>query len=159
MGGPIILILAGIAIVIYAFSKLTSKGTADKLKFLTEDQKYYIGDKYISLYARKGYASFDIVGIYYRNLPLNKIIGRFNGYAIAQTDNSHDLYAIAIYKDDNTHIGFIPGGNSRLHAYILREGGKVHAYGYIGQNSDTYFYGATCVESDKSLIKVRNKPY
>lgn len=117
---------------------------------------YYIGQKVISLSARKGYQKFQIAGVYYRNLSV-KLIGKFNGYAKAETDNEYDPYAIAIYNDSDTHLGYLPRGNEKLHSYIMMESGKVHAYGYLGYNNE--MYGEVCVESNKDLVTQRNKPY
>ena len=87
------------------------------------------------------------------------MVGKFNGYAIAQIDNEHDQYAIAIYNDNEQHLGFLPRGNDSLHSYILNDGGKVHAYGYIGCRNDGEMYGEACVETDKNLVTKRNKSY
>jgi len=125
---------------------------------LSEDQKYYIGDKVIGLSPRKGYIKSGIAGVYYRNLPLT-IIGKFNGYAIAETNNSHDDYAIAIYNDNAIHLGFMPGGSAKLHKYILENERKVHAYGYIGCDGRGSMYGEVCVENDHTQVTKRNRPY
>ncbi|MDY7252035.1 hypothetical protein QHG78_01985 [Bacteroides sp. A1-P5] len=126
---------------------------------LTESQRYYIGDKCIGLSTRKGYNKFSIAGAYYRDLPIT-MVGKFNGYAIAQTDNEHDQYAIAIYNDTGVHLGFLPGGNKKQHSYIINEGEQkqVHAYGYLAWHGSG-MYGEVCVETDKSLVARRNKPY
>lgn len=116
----------------------------------------YTGRKAIGLSARKGYEKFQIAGAYYRNLPV-EMVGRFNGYAMAETNNEYDPFAIGIYNDAGMHLGFLPRGNEKLHSYILDEGGRVHAYGYLGYNSG--MYGETCVETDKNLVTKRNKPY
>lgn len=117
---------------------------------------YYIGRKVIGLSARKGYQKFQIAGAYYRNLPI-EMVGKFNGCAMAETNNQYDPLAIAIYNDDGIHLGYLPKGNKALHSYILAEGGKVHAYGYLGY--DDGMYGETCVEVDKNLVTKRNRPY
>jgi len=123
---------------------------------LTDEQKYYIGDKCISLYQRKGYSSFELMGTNHRDLNITDI-GKFNGYAIAVTNNIYDEYAIAIYNDLGILIGYAPRGNFKLHEYILSEGGKVHAYGFIRINNNRYFSGEVCIESDKSLVTIKNK--
>ena len=120
------------------------------------EESYYIGEKVISLYQRKGYEKFPIRGAHYRNLPI-EMVGKFNGYAIAQRDNEYDPYAIAIYNDSGVHLGFIPRGNYHLHQYISEEGGRVHAYGYL-QWVDG-MRGEVCVETDKRRVTKRNKPY
>lgn len=137
---------------------LKSQQHIDQLKGMTEKQQYYIGEKCIGLYPRKGYEKFPIAGAYYRNLPVT-MVGKFNGYARSQSDNEYDKYAIAIYNDKGTHLGFLPRGNSCLHSYILNEGTTVHAYGYIGCHNDGGMYGEVCVEVDKNAVTKRNKPY
>lgn len=132
------------------------KGNETLIQSSKSYDDYYIGYKCISLYSRKGYSHFRIAGVYYRNLPI-ETVGKFNGYAVAKTDNKYDPYAIEVYNDARTHVGFLPRGNKSLHAYILNNGGSVHAYGYIGYN-DT-MYGEVCVEADKTLVRQRNKPY
>lgn len=117
---------------------------------------YFVGCKCISLSARKGYKSFEIAGVYYRSLPI-EMVGRFNGYVVAETDNLHDPYAIAVYNDARDHLGFLPRGNKAQHDYIIDNGGSVHAYGYLGYNDG--MYGEVCVETDKTLVTKRNKPY
>lgn len=118
----------------------------------------YIGDKCISLYARKGYSGFPIAGAYYQNLPIS-MVGKFNGYATTEPYNNHDKFAIAVYTDAGIQLGYIPKNNKKLYAYILKNGDKVHAYGYIGCDSGNSMYGEVCVETDKTLVTKRNKPY
>lgn len=117
---------------------------------------YYVGQKVIGLSARKGYSKFSIAGAYYRNLSID-MVGKFNGYVIAQIDNEYDPYALSVYNDVGVHLGFLPGGNKVLHQYIVNEEGKVHAYGYLGW--DNGIYGEVCVETNKNLVTKRNKPY
>lgn len=126
---------------------------------LTESQRCYVGDKCIGLSARKGYNKFSIAGAYYRDLPIT-MVGKFNGYAIAQTENEYDQYAIAIYNDAGIRLGFLPKGNQNLHSYIINEGEqkRVHAYGYLAWHGSG-MYGEVCVETDKNLVTKRNKPY
>ncbi|WP_106831140.1 HIRAN domain-containing protein [Parabacteroides pacaensis] len=120
---------------------------------------YFVGDKCIGLSARKGYSKYRIAGVYYRNLPLS-MVGRFNGYAEVELHNKYDSFAIAIYNDAGIHLGYIPKEyNRKLHSYIMENGGKVHAYGYIACDSRNSMYGETCVETDKTLVTKRNKPY
>jgi len=126
---------------------------------LTEEQNYYIGEKCIGLTPRKGYIKIPIKGMYYRNISINEI-GHFNGYSITETSNQYDPYAIAIYKDNGLHIGYVPKGNKKLYEYIRDEGGKVHTYGYIAYSDyDNDFYAECCIEYDKNLVIKRNKPF
>ena len=111
----------------------------------------------VSLSPRKGYGYFGLVGMYYNLTEDN--YGKFNGYAVAETDNVCDDYAIAIYEENGHKIGHLPKGNKKLHNYILNEGGKVHAYGYVQITFDGMFDGAVCVEINKNEVTKRNAPY
>lgn len=119
---------------------------------------YYIGDKVIGLSPRKGYGKCGIVGVHFRNLPITQV-GKFNGFALAETENKFDDYAIAIYNDAKVHLGYLPKNNKELHSYILDNGGKVHAYGYMGCGCNGSMYGEVCVEINKDEVTNRNKPY
>lgn len=134
------------------------------LSLLEEGQDYYVGEKCIGLSARKGYSKIPMVGMMHRNLDRSDL-GKFEGWAEAETDNEHDPYAIAIYREDYIHVGYLPRGNSELHELIESEGGRVHCYGFIAcerlddYGEPEYYYAAVCVETDKDLVVERNKPY
>jgi hypothetical protein len=123
---------------------------------LSEEKQYFIGQKCIGLTPRNGYNKYPIAGVYYRELPFNSV-GYFNGYAKADENNNYDKVAIGIYNEYDIHLGFLPKGNTKLHAYILSEGGKVHAYGYIAYGGS--WYGEVCVETNKDLVSKRNRPF
>lgn len=160
----ILLILIGVCMLLYfPFSSINkSKNDYSKYKLLydnlTEDQKRFIGIDSWLISIRKGYAYYSLMGIGYRGLNIS-CVGRFNGYGISQEDNKYDKYAIAIYDDTGTQLGFIPKGNKKLHDYIIKEGGKVHAYGWITWDNG-YFNGGVSIEYDKNLVTkgYRNKP-
>lgn len=143
-------------------SKGKSAKKESKYKKIISDSEcydpYYVSKyrKLIGLSARKGYQKFDLMGVYYRDLSLS-MVGKFNGYACAETNNEYDPFAIAIYNDDGVHLGYLPRETKWLHSYILDEGGKVHAYGYLAYADG--MYGETCVEVDKRLVRRRNLPY
>ncbi len=113
----------------------------------------------VSLYVRKGYTLFWLVGMYY-HLPPN-CYGRFNGYAVAETDNEYDKYAVGVYEEETQNlIGYVPKGlNKTIHKYILQEGGSVHAYGYVQLDENGQYNSEVCIESNKNEVKNRNKPY
>lgn len=150
--------------------KYDNQATTPEYKTPTEDvalgdgQDYYVGWKTIGLTARAGYEKMDMVGMKHRALGPNDL-GKFEGYAEAEDDNEHDPYAIAIYREDYTHVGFLERGNSFLHDYISEQGGVVHCYGYIacgGFDEIGYpknYYAEVCVETDAEEVKKRNKPY
>lgn len=88
--------------------------------------------------------TFSIKGINYRGLD-DSFLGDFVGTARALTSNPHDPYAIGVYVGSR-RVGFLPGGNSELHARILSLGGSVDAEGYIAQGEDEdsgrlFYYG------------------
>lgn len=127
-------------------------------KATDECPKNYVDDKW-DLELRDGYIKTHIKGMYYQDLSIHDI-GYFNGYSIIEKSDQDDLYAIAIYKDSGLHIGYAPKGNKKLYDYILTEGGKIHTYGYIAYSEyDDRFFGECCIESDRNLVKYRNKPY
>lgn len=93
-------------------------------------------------------------------------IGKFEGYASTDEHNEHDPYAVAIYREDHIHLGFLPKGSVKMHDYIEEQGGVVHCYGYVacrGVDADTEepsgFYAAVCVENDWVEVAERNKEY
>jgi hypothetical protein len=112
---------------------------------LTDSQRRYFCNKNIDLCERNGYAKYPIAGLHYRELPIS-IVGKFSGYAIAEKNNEFDKYAVAIYNASGVHLGFIPAKNMIQHRFIIEKGGRVHAYGYIGCNSDRSLYGEICIE-------------
>ena len=124
----------------------------------SEGQEYYRGYKTIGLTPRKGYGKFPIKGLYYRGLR-DSDIGKFDGYAVAETDNKVDPFAVAIYREDDLHLGYIPAGNYALSEYIRQNNGVVHCYGYVAVDYGNRFYGEVCIETDKSKVQSRNKPY
>lgn len=134
----IIIIIAIITKLIIAF--------ADDLE-MTDEKRYYVGDKCIGLSPRKGYIKENL---YCQGLSKQNL-GKFNGKAIV-TDE-----CVEIYNDSGLHLGGI-AASPYLVNYIKSEGGSVHAYGYVAKNS-TGMYGMTCIESDKTQVTKRNKPY
>lgn len=68
------------------------------------------------LYKSKEIKSFEIHGINYTTVN-NQDLGDFVGYAICEY-NSHDQYAVSIYKEKNKLIGFVPKGNKRINNSI-----------------------------------------
>lgn len=88
--------------------------------------------------------TFSIKGINYRDLD-DSFLGDFVGTARALKSNPHDPYAIGVYIGSR-RVGFLPGGNSELHARILDMGGSVDAEGFIDKGKDDedeheFYYG------------------
>lgn len=146
--------------------KTTQKRDVRQPKYLTlsPEQQYYASWKNIGLTARRGYQKFTMVGMEHRCIGA-RALGKFEGYAVAQTDNPFDKYAIAIFREDAKHVGFLRRENIKLHRYIAEQGGMVHCYGYIACNKFEKgrvvdgFYAEVCVETDMNIVNVRNKAY
>ena len=148
----------------YEPSKTTFEPTESVNIYLQDGQEYYVGLKTIGLTARAGYEKMDMVGMQYRAIDENDL-GKFEGYAEAEENNPDDPYAIAIYREDHTHVGFLKRDNYSLYNYIEDQGGMVHCYGYIAcygldeNGTPTKYYAEVCVETDVDEVKKRNKPY
>lgn len=86
---------------------------------------------------------YDIKGINFRDLD-DSYLGDFIGTARALKSNQHDPYAIGIYIGAR-RVGFLPRGNSQLHAEIMAAGGSVGVEGYIARATDeqgrSFYYG------------------
>lgn len=86
---------------------------------------------------------YDIKGINFRDLD-DSYLGDFIGTARALKSNQHDPYAIGIYIGSR-RVGFLPRGNSQLHAEIMAVGGSVGVEGYIARATDeqgrSFYYG------------------
>lgn len=94
------------------------------------------------LYKTKGIKTFDIKGIFYQNLNPEIYSGNFIGYA--KTDNnSHDMYAVEIYNEENKLLGYTPKGNKRLHSSLNEwHNGKIIVFGGISHDDyDDKWYG------------------
>lgn len=78
---------------------------------------------------------FEMMGIYYRNLPKSEE-GQFIGFVQAE-ENPHDKYAVAVYKDNHLHIGYVPRGRKRLSDSLHEwHSGKVFAWGRLRYNKE-----------------------
>lgn len=167
----LIIIIVGALLLMYILDEAGNgrqpqKSAVRKPQYITlsPKQQYYASWKTIGLTARSGYQKFTMVGMAHRSISA-RALGKFEGYAVAQTDNLYDKYAIAIFREDTKHVGFLRRGNVKLHHYIAKQGGMVHCYGYIacrkferGRVLDG-FYAEVCVETDVAEVKIRNKPY
>lgn len=92
-----------------------------------------------------------IKGTYYSFLT-DWDVGMFKGYAVAQTKNKYDEYAIAIYTDRGKHLGYVPKGHIALHKSVLDRGGRVYCCGSLRKgdiNSDV-FLGTVYIDFDPS---------
>ncbi len=111
-----------------------------------------------SSYNKKDIVKFDIVGTYFRNIS-PKESGNFTGYIVAEKNNVHDKYAVAVYKSNHVHIGYVPRGNQKLHNTLVKEhNGKVFAWGYI-HNYGENWEGDVCVPiayNNQELQSIKN---
>ena len=115
----IIFIVLFIAYIVGTISKSIIQSTKTNQKNNVKLKPYTV--KNIStddklLYKSKEIKSFEIHGINYTRVN-DQDFGDFIGYAICEY-NSHDQYAVSIYKDKNKLIGFVPKGNKRLNNSI-----------------------------------------
>lgn len=99
-----------------------------------------------------------IKGLSHRGIT-KKDIGVFYGYALAQTDNQYDKYAVAIYNENGKHIGFAPANYATLHQSILDRGGKVYCCGIIreGDENPDVLLGDVYIDFDKNYWEIKNK--
>lgn len=140
-------IMVGVGIFLY-YSKATKKG-ADTYQLVEEDVdrlgEYGTGRE-INLPVQNGYVKHKLVGMSFLNIPFHKV-GKFRGYAEAQTDGIENGDTIAVYNEEGVQMGFIARGYKELYDYILTRGGIVDAYGYLASKEiNTDFYGEVCIE-------------
>ena len=79
---------------------------------------------------------FNVMGLKHYTVS-KKDIGQFNGYAIAETNNKYDKFAVAFYKSNGKIIGFARKETDYLHKGITEQGGKVNLIGEIYTNERT----------------------
>lgn len=92
--------------------------------------------------------TFSIKGINYANLD-DSYLGDHDGYIKAVTDNPKDPYAIGVYVG-RKRVGWLPGGNSELHAELLNIGGKAKvniliSKGYDDYDNHPFYYGKAVI--------------
>lgn len=110
------------------------------------------------LYKTKGIKSFEIKGLFYQGLNPKIHGGEFKGYA--KTDNnSHDMYAVEIYNEENKLLGYTPKRNKRLNNSINEwHNGKVIIFGGISHDDyDNKWYGNVYIPvgyTENQLVKV-----
>lgn len=79
---------------------------------------------------------FNVMGLKYYNVSKSDV-GRFSGYALAETDNAYDEFAVAFYKSNGKMIGHARRESDYLHKNIIEQGGKVDLLGEIYINQHT----------------------
>ncbi len=134
-----ILIISGIILFILFIigkSKTTPSSTTTSTSYSTP--KPTVKTNYKSegplLYKKKGIKSFEMKGMYYRDLNPKSHSGQFTGFAECE-DNTHDMYAVGIYNGNNELLGYTPKGNKRLNTSLQEwNNGKVLVWGSLYYN-------------------------
>lgn len=143
LGFPALLLL------IIFLSELTNPSNNSNPK--SNNIYYTSGYSRIWLEKRNGYTKYEMVGMYYRNLKRSDM-GKFEGYAKADTNNNYDSHAVAVYNNSGKHLGFIPKGNKYLYDLILNNGASLPAYGYISCDaSGNNFIGEVGIKTNTTL--------
>lgn len=86
-------------------------------------------------------------------------MGVFHGKAVAQTNNPHDKYAVAIYNGIGKHIGFAPRGYMTLHQSILDRGGSVYCCGLLrsGDYNKSVILGDVYIDFDPNYWEIKRR--
>lgn len=94
------------------------------------------------------YQYFNMVGMKYHNIKVDDMGSHYRAYAVADTLNAYDAFAVAIYRDDDITklVGYISRNENRdLYEYIMtmpnkktpaaykiwRQGDKLYGIVYI----------------------------
>lgn len=117
----------------------------------------FIGEYQPQIANIKGYTTKPLVGTFAREDVTLFDIGYFNGFAMIEPQNEYDSTAVAIWRDDEKKLGYIPKGNIGLFNYIASQGGVVHVFGYLGYDcwADKWM-GAVAVEFNLDSVETRN---
>ena len=143
-----IAIIIIIIVIAYFIVKSKSKKTLKTTKAIVQpkktDQKtteIHLAEEKL-LYKNKGIKMFEIKGMFYQNLNPKVNSGEFVGYAKAN-NNSHDMYAVEIYDNENRLLGYTPKGNRRLNNSIKEwHNGKILVWGGLSHDDyDDKWYG------------------
>lgn len=83
------------------------------------------------LYKSREIRHFEIRGMFYRSDLKRSDEGSFVGYVICE-DNSHDKYAVAVYKEGGKMLGYTPRNNKRLNDSLRKwHNGKLFCWGLL----------------------------
>ena len=118
---------------------------------------HFIGEYQPQIANIKGYTTKPLVGTFAREDVTLFDIGYFNGFAMIEPQNEYDSTAVAIWRDDEKKLGYIPRGNIGLFNYIASQGGVVHVFGYLGYDcwADKWM-GTVAVEFNLDSVETRN---
>lgn len=112
--------------------------------------QYTLTEEVIILKQVPDYRHYQMVGMYYRFLgPYD--LGFFVGYASAETYNQSDRYAVAIYRYDGKHLGYLERGQKHISEAIISQGGRVPCYGCIKTDIIGYYQAKVAIHILPSL--------
>ena len=160
-----IAIIIIIIVIAYFIGKSKSKKTVKTTKAIVQPKKTVQNPTEIHLteekllYKTKGIKTFDMKGMFYQNLNPKINSGEFTGYA--KTDNnSHDMYAVEIYNNENKLLGYTPKGNRRINTSLNEwHNGKVIVWGGLSHDDyDDKWYGNVYIPigfTESQLEKVK----
>lgn len=97
-----LVIIVSIALLIYLVIVYSKEKSSDN-----DNYKHYSKGHNLWLPRKKGYAKFNMVGMFHRGLGRSNL-GEFEGYAKAERSNAYDAYAVAIYNNGGKHLGYLP---------------------------------------------------
>lgn len=107
------------------------------------------------LYKVREIKSFEMKGMYYRNLTMVEYL-EFQGYAETE-ENPHDKYAVAVYNIKGLHLGYVSRGHKRLSDSINAwHDSKVFAWGNIQYNKyKDRWYGGVYIPIGLTDIEIQ----
>lgn len=144
-------VLSAVSIVVYliylVFAKLTKKKPVETKapeKEITVSVKVSTSPDYLC----------KIAGVQYRNDAQD--IGGFLGYVCSEPTNPHDKNAIAIYRNDGKHIGYIPKDEIKdFREWSAKE--NLPCVGFIKDGDEVALYGKVKVidtDADETELEV-----
>jgi hypothetical protein len=144
----IAIIIILIVITYFIGKRKTKKTSKVQIKVVPKEQntnRIDIVDEKI-LYKKKGIKTFVMKGMFYQNLNPKVHSGDFIGIGKCE-DNSHDMYAVGIYNQQNELLGYTPKGNKRLNNSLTEwNNGKVPVWGGLSHdNYDDRWYGTVYI--------------
>ena len=144
-------VLSAVSIVVYliylVFTKLIKKKPVETKapeKEITVSVKVSTSPDYLC----------KIAGVQYRNDAQD--IGGFLGYVCSEPTNPHDKNAIAIYRNDGKHVGYIPKDETKdFREWSAKE--NLPCVGFIKDGDDVELYGKVKVldtDADETELEI-----
>lgn len=101
-------------------------------RLLTEKDIRDTFDNEPRFYKSQKMRTFNIKGTYYQDITIQTTSKSFLGYIEAEENNDNDRYAVAIYDDTNSKLGYVPKGNKMLSDSLIEfHNGKCICWGEI----------------------------